>query len=176
MQLFPCLPTAHPLFSIIICFLKLLSINNESRQRETSLLLIWCHITSKTAPAKRAENGDGFNWKHPHLLHPSKINEAKALWRHTGKFNPTVVLGTIKTRDFETIKQIVGKKQVPGRVCLFLPLDLAPHHPSTAMKLLKAKSSRLICPLNPKLCKEINKMLLSPSVWCSKAQAPPSSC
>lgn len=31
MQLFPCLPTAHPLFSLIICFAKLLSINNYSR-------------------------------------------------------------------------------------------------------------------------------------------------
>lgn len=113
MQLFPCLPTAHPLFSIIICFLKLLSINNESRQRETSLLLISCHITSKTAPAKWAENGDGFNWKHPHLLHPPKINEAEALWHHTGKFNPHSCFRV------ETIKEIAGRKGVPGRVCSF---------------------------------------------------------
>lgn len=148
MQLFPCLPTAHPLFSIIICFLKLLSINNESRQRETSLLLISCHITSKTAPAKWAENGDGFNWKRPHLLHRSKTNEANSLGRHTGKFNPH---GGFRDRVETILLWIPNCRQETGPWrSFFAPSTGCGPTPSlTSHETFKSKKFQAYLPLEP---------------------------
>lgn len=117
---------------------------------ETSLLLISCHITSKTAPAKWAESGDGFNWKHPHLLHPSKINEAKALWRHTGKFNPHSGFGDNQTRDFETrSKLLVGN----GSLAEFdaPSTESGPTPLPTSHETFKSKKFKGYLPLEPKI-------------------------
>lgn len=185
MQLFPCLPTAHPLFSIIICFPKLLSINNYSRQRETSLLLISCHITSKTAYGKWTVNGDGFNFKHPDLLHHFKINQANAQWRHRWKFNPDgagdwgVILGARLTQPC-CGSQIVGRKRVPGGVSLAPATKSGPTPSLTCQQakalfaqaagaqLFKAKGYELLCPWTPQLRKEIAQ--LPNSQQCDKTR------
>lgn len=70
-----------------------------------------------------------------------------------GNLTPVVVLGT-GLRQSCCGSRIAGRKWGPDGICLFLLLDLAPHHHSPATKLLKAKKLQAYLSLGPTTMQE----------------------